>query len=104
MPVNAINTYPRARGWIGGVCANLAAETGITVLLWRIGAVILLLAHAGVAILLYLAAALWQTQQRNHAERPDTHAEAAARAMRREILRRRHEEALARAFADLERR
>lgn len=100
MWADRITEFQPKRGWIGGVCASFAAETGIHVALWRVGAVMVLLWHAGLALVLYLLAALfWARRPAAAVLGPQ-----ADQAMRSDMLRRAREDALARAFYDLERR
>ena len=53
------STMQRPRGLICGVCARLGERSGVPVIVIRVAAVILLLAHALATFIVYLMAAAW---------------------------------------------
>jgi phage shock protein PspC (stress-responsive transcriptional regulator) len=53
------STMQRPRGVICGVCARLGERSGVPVIVIRLAAVILLLAHALTAFIIYMIAAAW---------------------------------------------
>lgn len=71
------DTFQQPRGVICSVCATLAAQSGVPVLLIRAAAVILLIAHGLLTIVVYLLAAAWmrrppKTWQASRWSEPDT--------------------------------
>jgi phage shock protein PspC (stress-responsive transcriptional regulator) len=52
-------TMQRSRGVICGVCARLGERSGVPVIVIRVAAVILLLAHALATFIIYMIAAAW---------------------------------------------
>jgi len=53
------STFQRPRGVICGVCARLGERSGVPVIVIRVAAVILLLAHALATFIIYMIAAAW---------------------------------------------
>ena len=53
------STMQRPRGLICGVCARLGERSGVPVIVIRVAAVILLLAHALATFIVYMMAAAW---------------------------------------------
>jgi phage shock protein PspC (stress-responsive transcriptional regulator) len=53
------STMQRSRGVICGVCARLGERSGVPVIVIRVAAVILLLAHALATFIIYMIAAAW---------------------------------------------
>src|SRR5580698_1247307 len=53
------STMQRSRGVICGVCARLGERSGVPVIVIRVAAVILLMAHALMTFVIYMMAAAW---------------------------------------------
>jgi phage shock protein PspC (stress-responsive transcriptional regulator) len=62
-------TMQRPRGVICGVCARLGERSGVPVIILRVAAVILLLAHAFATFIIYMIAAAWMRRPQPAAQR-----------------------------------
>ncbi len=62
-------TFRHTRGVVCGVCARLSERSGVPVIVIRVAAVILLLAHALATFVVYIMAAAWMRRPQDVAWR-----------------------------------